>query len=85
MKVKSDTVARTAVLFIALVNQFLAASGREVLPFADDEVYQCISVILTLIASAAAWWKNNSFTKSAIEADKYMEKLKEGNGNEESI
>ena len=69
MKVKADTIARTIVLFLALINQFLAVAGKEVLPFTNDEVYQLVSLIATFVTSAIAWWKNNSFTKPAIKAD----------------
>ncbi len=77
MKVKADTIARTIVLFLALVNQFLAVAGKEALPFANDEVYQMVSLIATLVTSSVAWWKNNSFTCAAIEADTYKERLRE--------
>lgn len=76
MKVKADTIARTIVLFLALINQFLAVAGKEVLPFANDEVYQFVSLIATFVTSAVAWWKNNSFTKAAVEADTYKDRLK---------
>jgi len=74
--VKTETIARTIVLFIALVNQVLAISGKEILPFTEDQVYQVVTLIGTIAASAWAWWKNNSFTKNAIEADKLLEDLK---------
>ena len=69
MNVKADTIARTIVLFLALINQFLAVAGKEVLPFTNDEVYQLVSLVATIASSAVAWWKNNSFTKAAIKAD----------------
>ncbi len=76
MKVKADTIARTIVLFLALINQFLAVFGKEALPFANDEVYQLVSLIATFATSAVAWWKNNSFTKAAIKADTYKDEWK---------
>lgn len=76
--VKADTIARTIVLILALVNQGLAIAGKEALPFAEDTIYQVVTLIATIGASAWAWWKNNSFTKNAIEADKVLEKLKKG-------
>ena len=74
--VKIDTIVRTIVLILALVNQGLAIGGKEKLPFTEDEIYQAVSFVATLIASMWAWWKNNSFTKNAIEADHVLEKLK---------
>lgn len=74
--VKADTIARTVVLILALVNQGLAFAGKEALPFTEDTVYQVVTLIFTIGASAWAWWKNNSFTKNAIEADKVLDELK---------
>ncbi len=76
MKIKSDTIARTMVLCLALVNQVLAILGKEVLPYTNDEVYQLVSLVATIITSGVAWWKNNSFTEKAIRADGYLEELR---------
>ena len=74
--VKVDTIARTIVLFLALANQVLAIAGKEVFPVTEDQVYQGVTLIATVGASIWAWWKNNSFTKNAIEADKVLIQLK---------
>lgn len=78
-KVKTETIARTIVLFIALVNQVLAIAGKEVFPITEDQVYQVVSLAVTIGASVWAWWENNSFTKYAIEADKFFDELKNNN------
>jgi SPP1 family holin len=77
--VKIDTIVRTIVLIIALANQALAIAGKEVFPVTEDQVYQVVTLIATVAASVWAWWKNNSFTKNAIEADKVLDQLKSGN------
>ncbi|MBR0028254.1 MAG: phage holin [Clostridia bacterium] len=76
-KVSPDTIARTIILVIALVNTVLTMSGKNPLPFADDDIYTAVSIIATLAASAWAWWKNNSFTTEAIKADEYLQELKD--------
>lgn len=76
--VKIDTITRTIVLFIALANQILAITGKEVFPMTEDQIYQAVTLIVTIGASIWAWWKNNSFTKAAIEADKVLDQLKNG-------
>lgn len=65
---------RTAVLVFALINQVLMISGCNPLPFSDDEFGQAVSMVLTVGASLWAWWKNNSFTQAAIEADEHLHK-----------
>lgn len=74
--IKPDTIARTIVLALALINQTLAILGKDKLPFVEDDIYQICSLIATFITSAVAWWKNNSFTKEAIEADAIKDDLK---------
>lgn len=75
--VKTDTIVRTVVLVLALVNQILSATGHSVIPIADEQIEVLVSTLATVLASLWAWWKNNSFTKAAIEADKFMDELRE--------
>lgn len=75
-KVSKATIARTVVLTIALLNQVLTMSGYNPLPFADEAVYAAVTDVLTVAASIWAWWKNNSFSQSAIQADEFKDKLK---------
>lgn len=77
MTVSKETIARTIVLIIALVNQVLTVFGINPLPFSEDTVYETVTLIFTIGATAWAWWKNNSFTQEAIEADEYLAELKE--------
>jgi SPP1 family holin len=78
MKVKKDTIIRTVLLIVALINQALTIAGRPVLPIADEQLAEFLSMTLTGFASLWAWWKNNSFTQAAIQADVYKDALKEG-------
>ena len=76
MKISTDTIIRTVVLVVALVNQVLTATGKNPLPFSDDVIYEAVTLAVTIGASVWAWWKNNSFTANAIEADRYLKDLK---------
>jgi len=75
-KISTGTIARTVVLIFALANQILAMFGKHAFPWTDDQVYQGITAVITVAAAIRAWWKNNSFTKVAITADTYKNKLK---------
>ena len=77
MMVKRDTLARTIILAIALANQILTSTGHSILPITDDQIADIITLAFTIASSVWAWWKNNSFTKAAIEADDVMAKKKE--------
>ena len=70
------TIVRTAVLIFALVNQILSIANVNPLPFTNEEFEEGFSMLLTVIAALWSWWKNNSFTKNAIEADNYLQELK---------
>ena len=76
MKISTDTIIRTIVLVVALINQVLTATGKNPLPFSDDMIYEAVTLAVTIGASVWAWWENNSFTKAAIEADQYLKDLK---------
>ena len=71
-RVSTDTIIRTIVLAVALVNQILTSCGKNPIPFSDEEIYEVVSMFITVGASIWAWWKNNSFTPDAIEADNLM-------------
>lgn len=77
-KIAPDTIARTIVLALALINQILAIMGKGTIDIAENDIYQVVSLIATIITSIVAWWYNNSFTKKAIRADKYLDALKNG-------
>ena len=74
--VSAATIARTAMLALALINQILSALGKPVLPIENAQLEQMISTGFTVGAALAAWWKNNSFTPEAIEADAFMARMK---------
>lgn len=74
--VKKDTIIRTVVLVLALINNCLTMSGHSPLPIEDEQITEFLSMMFTVAASLWAWWKNNSFTQSAIKADEYMNTLK---------
>ena len=75
--VSAGTVARTAVLLLALTNQVLSAMGKPVLPIESTTVEQLVTAGITTVAALINWWKNNSFTAAAVAADSYMARLKQ--------
>lgn len=73
---KKSTLIRTALLFLALVNQLLNAFDISALPVSDETLAGFISAGFTIVTGIWAWWKNNSFTTEAIIADQYLKELK---------
>jgi SPP1 family holin len=78
MKIKTETIIRTICLILALANQFLVAFGKRPLPITDEQINVLVSTLITIVIAMWNWWKNNSFTKEAIEADEYLARLKGG-------
>lgn len=78
-KISTGTITRTVCLAVALLNQVLTVIGKSPLPIADETVSVLISTVVTVIAAGVSWWKNNSFTEKAIEADKVLHKESEEN------
>lgn len=76
MKIKPATIARTAVLALALANQILSVAGMSPLPIDSAALEPWVTTGLTTAAALWAWWKNNSFTPEAIRADELMKEMK---------
>ena len=76
MTISAGTIARTICLCLALVNQILTAMGHSVINISDESVNTLISTGFTIVTAIVAWWKNNSFTQSALKADEVMRELK---------
>lgn len=72
--ISAGTIARTACLLLALANQVLSALGKPVLPIESATVEQLVTAGITTVTALIAWWKNNSFTRAALEADKTFER-----------
>ena len=67
--ISAGTIARTAVLALALTNQVLSACGKPLLPIESQQLEQLVTAGITTVTALVAWWKNNSFTPAALAAD----------------
>lgn len=76
LKVSKGTIIRTACLLLAIANNALALFGKTALPVNNETINEVVSFAFTAIAALAAWWKNNSFTRAALEADEVLKSKK---------
>ena len=76
-QMKAETIARTLVLGLALLNQCLVMADKSPLNIAGEDIAQVISLAATMGSAIWAWWKNNSFTADAVKADEILKQLKE--------
>lgn len=77
MKIDKATLVRTIILFFSVLNIILEKFGVSAIPIEDELVNEVISVGLLVYSTISSWWKNNSFTKEARQADEYLKELKE--------
>lgn len=76
--ISKGTIIRTACLILTLANAGLAIFGKSPLPIDDAMIEQVVSFVFVAASSIAAWWKNNSFSKDAIQADRFLDALRKG-------
>lgn len=74
--ISKDTIIRTVLLMLALLNQVLTMFGKNPLPFSDEALYEGLSTVVTVCTALWSWWKNNSFTKAARSADAYLAEIR---------
>lgn len=77
MKIKTETIVRTIIAAIALLNSILIMFGKTPLDLDENIIYVVASGIATIVTTVWAWWKNNSFTQCAIQADEYLSDIRE--------
>ena len=52
-------LVRTAVLFLALVNQLLLVFVYTMLPITEEELNAFLTTLLTILSSLWVWWGEN--------------------------
>lgn len=47
------------------------------MPVGEEELYEILTGVFTMGAAIWNWWKNNSFTQKALEADAWRKQKEE--------
>lgn len=76
-EIKAETIARLIITILVIANQILAYKGKDTIPFYENDIVQLVSALMSLATVAWGYWKNNSFTQAALQADELKDKLKE--------
>lgn len=77
MNISKSTIVRTILVVLAIVNFALERFGIDIIPTNEAFIAMFVEVAIEIAIIAVGFWKNNSFTKKAIEADKFLKQLKE--------
>ncbi len=83
-KISVGTWVRGILSLISMVNMVLTAFGKTPVSVEYGELYTVISLIFTFVVGAVSYWKNNSFTSAAIEADKFMHEQRIAQGEDDN-
>lgn len=54
-------LVRTAVLFLALLNQLLMVFGYSILPISEEELSELLTALLTTVSAVWAWKEDNNW------------------------
>ncbi len=76
LKVTKGTVVRAVMTLIVLINLVLKACGIEVINVDENNVSTVIENLVSIGVIVLGFWKNNSFTAEAKNADFYLAKFK---------
>jgi SPP1 family holin len=77
--VSKSTWVRMVALLVILVNLVsVSLFNHQLVPFSDEQVYEGVSTLLTVLVGFWTAWKNNSFSKDAQLADLRLKQLKGG-------
>lgn len=69
-------ITRLVVVVILMINQVLIAKGWTPIPYEEEQIFEAVNAVAVAVATVWAWYKNNSVTKEAQEADEYLRELK---------
>lgn len=77
MKISKGTIVRTILIVLVLINLVLKKCGIDVIPVDENVVLEFVETVIEIAVLAVGFWKNNSFSKKAIEADEFLKRLRE--------
>lgn len=74
--VSTQTWVRIIAMIVILVNLVsVTFFNYQLVPFSDEQIYEGVAVMLTVVVVPWASWKNNSFTRNAQTADSFLKNL----------
>lgn len=77
MKISKGTIVRTIMLLIVIINMVLKHFNIDVINVSESEILTFVESLIEVAVIAVGFWKNNSYTKKAIQADEFLKNLKE--------
>lgn len=77
MKISKNTIIRTILVALVIINFVLEKCGIDIIPADEYTVTMFVETGIEIAILAVGFWKNNSYTEKAIKADEFLKELKE--------
>ena len=77
MKISKDTIVRTILIFIVIINVVLEKYGVDIISTDENTITMFVETLIEIAVIAVGFWKNNSYSPNAIKADKFLKQLRE--------
>ena len=77
MTISKSTIVRTILVLIVIVNFILEKCGLDVIPTDEYTVLMFVETAIEIAILVVGFWKNNSYTEKAIQADEFLKHLRE--------
>ena len=77
MKVTKATIVRTILVGLVIINFCLEKCGIDVIPADEYMITMFVETGIEIAILAVGFWKNNSYSKKAIQADEFLKQLRE--------
>lgn len=76
MKITKGTIIRTLLIIVVMINFVLEKFGIDLIPADESTITIFVETALEIAVIIVGFWKNNSYSKHAIRADKFLRQLR---------
>lgn len=76
MKISKATIVRAVLILIVIINFFLEKFGVDVIKTDESFILMCVETAVEIAVIAVGFWYNNSFSKNALRAQRFLEYLR---------
>lgn len=77
MKISKSTIVRTILIVLVIINILLEKCGVDVIPTDEATILMVVETVIELAVIVVGFWYNNSYSKKALKAQKFLEDLRE--------
>ena len=78
MRISKGTIIRTILVILTIINFGLERFGVDLIPVDESWIAMAVEYVIEIAVLVVGFWKNNSYTPSAIRADEFLQQLRSG-------